>query len=55
VTQPDFGGIEPSADMRTYARTLRQMFVALQLEGFTEQQTLRIIGLAISAVNGGAA
>lgn len=41
--------IEPSADMRVLAANLRQMFLALVREGFTEQQALTIIGQCISA------
>lgn len=40
---------EPSADMRIMASGLRQMYVALTNEGFTPQQALAIIGVAISA------
>jgi hypothetical protein len=39
---------DPSADMRQLASTLWQMFVALNREGFTEQQALIIIGHAIA-------
>lgn len=42
---------EPSADLRQLASTMRQTFVALTDEGFTEQQALQIIG-ALLAANG---
>ena len=43
------GPIEPSADMREFAKHLRQMFVALKLEGFTEQQAMSVIGTTLAA------
>ncbi len=46
------GPIEPSADLRELANTLRQTYVALTQEGFTEEQALFIIGQIIAA-NGG--
>jgi hypothetical protein len=45
--------MEPSADMRLVAYTLRQMYVALCHEGFTEQQALVIIGQVIASNSGG--
>lgn len=39
---------EPSAAMREAARALREMFVALIREGFTDRQAERIIGMAIA-------
>lgn len=35
---------EPSADLREAARAVRQTFVALVNEGFSEQQALVIVG-----------
>lgn len=32
-----------------FARMVRQMFVALMLEGFTEAQALQVIGVGIAA------
>lgn len=43
---------EPPADMRVAAAGLRNMFVALTAEGFTETQALVIIGQVLAA-NGG--
>lgn len=42
--------MEPDADKRVLANSLRQMFVALVAEGFTEQQALVIVG-QIMAIN----
>jgi hypothetical protein len=44
--------MEPSADLRTLANTLRQMYVALLAEDFTEQQALVILGQVLSASAG---
>jgi hypothetical protein len=41
--------------MRQAASALRQMYVALMAEGFTEQQALVILGQAIAANGGGKA
>lgn len=43
------GPIEPAAEMRMLATTLRQYFLALVQEGFTEQQALIIVGYALTA------
>jgi len=43
------GPIEPSADLRMMASALRQMYIALTLEGFTAQEALSIIGSCIAA------
>jgi hypothetical protein len=43
------GPEEPSADLRQAASAVRQMFVALTNEGFTEQQALVIVGQVLSA------
>jgi hypothetical protein len=45
--------MEPSADMRLLANTLRQMYVALCAEGFTEQQALIVTGQVIASNSGG--
>lgn len=49
----DSGGIEPSADIRKAAHQLREMYIALLLEGFTEAQALRMIGYAMSGGSNG--
>lgn len=49
----DNGPIEPSAALRTFAKTNYEMFVALTLEGFTEKQALVIIGQFMSAAMNG--
>ena len=41
--------MEPSADMRTTANQLRQMFVALLAEGFSEREALVIVGQVVAA------
>lgn len=43
------GPYEPSADMRTMARQLKDMFEALVAAGFSSQQALAIIGHVIAA------
>jgi alkylation response protein AidB-like acyl-CoA dehydrogenase len=43
---------EASAESRHAARLVRDMFVALIAEGFTEQQALVILGHAISPNSG---
>ena len=43
------GPVEPSADARIGAANLRQIFIALLAEGFTESQALVIIGQLILA------
>lgn len=40
---------EATATMRATARMLRDMFVALQNEGFTEGQALMLLGSTIAA------
>lgn len=47
------GPIEPAADLRQLASMLRQTFLALTQEGFTEQQALIIIGQILAANSGG--
>lgn len=43
------GPVEPSADMRAAAHELREMYVALIAEDFTDQQALVIVGQALVA------
>ena len=43
------GPIEPSAVQREVARAVRQIFVALVAEGFTEDQALKIVGEILRA------
>lgn len=45
--------IEPSADLRQGARDLRQLFIALINEDFSEKQALAIIGSVIAAGRNG--
>jgi hypothetical protein len=43
------GPIEPSADLRALAQGLRQMYLALVEEGFTQTEALVVIGQIIAA------
>jgi hypothetical protein len=36
--------VEPSADMRETAHTVREMYLALREQGFSEQQCCAIVG-----------
>lgn len=47
------GPVEPTAELRIMANMLRQTFLALTQEGFSEQQALVIIGQMIAANLGG--
>lgn len=47
------GPVEPAADLRQVANWIRQMYLALQQEGFTEQQSLVIVGQILGAQTGG--
>lgn len=40
---------EPSAEARFFAKAMRQMYVALQQEGFTTMEAIAIIGQVIAA------
>lgn len=46
------GPMEPSSDIRTFANTMRQMFMALTLEGFSEAEALTFVGQAIASMFG---
>jgi hypothetical protein len=41
------GPVEPSADIRAMAKNLRQMYLALTMEGFSQTEALKIIGLIL--------
>jgi hypothetical protein len=47
------GPIEPAADLRTMANMIRQAFLALLQEGFTEHQALVIVGQLVTANSSG--
>ena len=48
--------MEPAADMRVLANTIRQVYVALMQEGFNNQQALVIVGQILAGqMKGGAA
>lgn len=53
MTPPIDPNREPAAEIRTAARSMREMFVALVREGFTEAQALQIIGEVLKGVIGG--
>jgi len=42
--------VEPSAETRTNAHAVRETFLALTYEGFTESQALNIVGQMLAAV-----
>lgn len=44
---------EPSADLRQMASAIRQMYVALTMEGFDDRQALTIVGQMLAATQGG--
>ena len=46
------GPIEPSAEHREMAGNLRQMYLALLEQGFTEQEAFTIVGITLSAAFG---
>jgi hypothetical protein len=41
--------IEPSADTRVFAKQLRQLYLALLDEGFSEAQTMSMLGQMMTA------
>lgn len=43
------GPVEPAADMRKFAAGMRQIYIALIQEGFTQQEALVIIGQLLAA------
>lgn len=48
------GRAEPSADMRQAARAAREMFLAMVEQGFTEDQAIKLVALAMGqAASGG--
>ena len=46
------GPIEPAADIRQGANTIRQIYLALRQEAFTDQQALVIVGQILAANTG---
>jgi hypothetical protein len=47
----DNGPVEPAAGARQAAHAIREIYLALMQEGFTERQALVIVGQAIAAAN----
>lgn len=45
--------IEPSADLRKFAQLIRQMYVALVGQGFSEDEAMLIILAMVSKPNAG--
>jgi hypothetical protein len=45
----DNDAVEPSAAMRAGAHSIREIFIALTMEGFSEKQALVIVGQMMSA------
>ncbi len=43
------GPVEPSADLRQAASLIRQTYIALVAQGFSEQQALIVVGQVIAA------
>jgi hypothetical protein len=46
------GPEEPSADLRTFASAMRQMYIALVNEGFSPSEALAIVGHVIAGSRG---
>lgn len=46
------GPIEPSADIRAAAHSIREIFLALVMEGFDERQPLIIVGQVLASQGG---
>jgi hypothetical protein len=44
--------VEPSADVREAAHGIREIFIALTMEGFTEKQALVVVGQMMAAAFG---
>lgn len=47
------GPIEPAAELRQLASAVRQTYLALVQEGFTEAEALKIVGMILAANGGG--
>lgn len=43
------GPVEPAADMRKFAAGMRQIYLALTQEGFSDREALIIIGQMLSS------
>jgi hypothetical protein len=48
------GPVEPNAQMRDLANSLRQLYIALVEQGFTEAEAFQIVGVTVAASLGGA-
>lgn len=45
--------IEPSAEIRSAAHSVREIYLALVMEGFSEQQALVVVGQIIAMPRNG--
>lgn len=52
-TERPFPHIEPRAELRAFASALREMYAALQQEGFTPNEAMTILGTTIASNMGG--
>lgn len=43
------GPVEPAADLRQFAGSMRQMYIALVQEGFSQKEALTIMGHVLVA------
>lgn len=46
----DLGSIEPSGMMRVFAAQMAQMYVAFRSNGFSEEQTMEMLGVAVQTI-----
>lgn len=53
MTDTPFPTEEPPAELRTFARGVRGMYVALVQEGFTPEEALTLIGQSLWPQRGG--
>jgi hypothetical protein len=47
------GPVEPSAQMRAFARTVREIHVAFVEAGFSDEVSQRLVGVVLVASRGG--
>lgn len=52
-TERPFPTEEPRAEIRVFAGAMREMYVALQQEGFTPNEAMTILGVTIASNMGG--
>ena len=49
MTGPPFPDVEPTDGHREFAQQMRQTYVALQQEGFTQAEAMQIVATVIAA------